>query len=130
MTTETEDQVFVNGATYTIVDDYGPVYVVLCEESDGRRTYNAMTPHPKWGKHPILGERPFGDVFPANSMFGIATMHTAWAYSHRDYSRWKHFLGFSLYHERRSQHARSMANSVARKYLAQLDAVEIEAVIR
>ena len=122
--------VAADGTIYTIVDDYGPVYVVLCESPDGKQHYGVMIPDSQWGKHPLMGQQPFGDVFPASLVFGIPTMHTCWTYCHRDYSRWKHFLGFSLYHEKRPEHARAIANSAARKHVTQLDAAKISAVIQ
>lgn len=105
-----------DGTTYLIVDDYGPVYVVLCEYLDGKQAYFVKPLSEKYGKHPVLGTE-LCDVFPLSKVFGYTLSRTKFSYCHRKFSRWKRFLGFSLFHQRTAEQAREMANEVARKYL-------------
>jgi hypothetical protein len=112
----------VNDSTYTIVDDYGTVYVVLWERSDGRQAYLVKMPNAKWGTDPVLGDDLLGEVFPCCCLFGIPAFRTTMAYSHRNHTRWKQFLGWDLHHHHSPKRARQMAQQAALKYKAEQQA--------
>ena len=126
---EVGKQASVNGTTYTIVDDYGSVYVVMRENEKGEQAYSVMTPG-LYGKDPVLGDEPLGDLFPGCRIFGIPAFRSKVVYSHCHYSWWRHFLSVGIHYDKPPQRARAIANSAARKHVAQLDAAKIAAVIR
>ena len=115
----TVQQKRVDGSTYTIVDDYGSVYVVLWDQGDGRRAYLVRTPSAKWGTDPVLGDAPLGEFFPYSTLFGVPILRGSMVYCHRDYSRWKRFVGWNMYHNRSPSDARRIAQRAALKYQAE-----------
>ena len=119
MVMASNNKVKVQDSTYTIVDDYSSVYVVLWEQSNGNQAYQVKTPDRVYGKCPVLGNEPLGEVFPYASLFGIPILRARMIYCHRDYSRWKQFFMWGIHYYRSSTHARQVAQRAALKYKAE-----------
>ena len=119
MVMATQRETSSDGSTWTIIDDYGSVYVVLWERPDGRQSYLVETSSKAYGNHAILGHEPLGAVFPCSRFFGIPYLWTTMVHSHCNHTRWKQFVDWGIYYTYSPEQARKIAQQAALKYKAE-----------